>query len=159
MVTFLHLNIYVWVPSTTSLYPWFSFNIQTLWSFFIYNKDHKIGIFFFFIFSFNATQDHISQKGKFFLYSVFYFSWNYALLCHCVMTSISCRQWPGKFLDLEVEYLYGRFWTPGTYFVNESPSIRSSKFRWLPSTAKHAVTTRNVNMRVTEDGSFLFVER
>ena len=94
-----------------------------------------------------------------FLYSVFHFSWNYALLCHCVVTSISCRQWPGKFLDLEVEYLYGRFWTPGTYFVNESPSIRSSKFRWLPSTAKHTVTTRNINMRVTEDGSFLFVER
>ena len=27
MVTFLHLNIYVWVTSTTLLYPWFSFNI------------------------------------------------------------------------------------------------------------------------------------
>ena len=93
------------------------------------------------------------------LYSVFHFSWNYALLCDCVMTSISYRQWPGKFLDLEVDYLYGRFWTPGTYFVNESPSIRSSKFRWLPSTAKHTLTTRNTIMRVTEDGSFLFVER
>ena len=29
----LHLNIYVWVPSTTPLYLWFSFNIQVWWPF------------------------------------------------------------------------------------------------------------------------------
>ena len=34
VMTLLHLNIYAWVPSTTPLYPWFSFNIQVWWPFY-----------------------------------------------------------------------------------------------------------------------------
>ena len=33
VMTFLHLDIYVWVTSTTLLYPWLSFNIQAWWPF------------------------------------------------------------------------------------------------------------------------------
>ena len=33
MMTFLYLNIYVWVPSITQVYPWFTFNNQVRWHF------------------------------------------------------------------------------------------------------------------------------
>ena len=48
VMTFLHLNIYAWVPSTTPLYPWFSFNIQVWWPFcsFFFKKNWRTLVLF-----------------------------------------------------------------------------------------------------------------